>query len=64
MVRERYWISLSPGEVRACGGCHGVNRTNQAGEPAAGNTPVALETLLERRLDANPQDLLSKDGVE
>ena len=31
VVRERYWITAQPGEVRACDGCHGVNTTNQAG---------------------------------
>jgi len=48
VVRERYWLSLQPGEVRACDGCHGVNQTNQANLPAAQNTPVALRELLVR----------------
>jgi hypothetical protein len=46
VVRERYWISAQPGEVRACDGCHGVNETNQAGQPAAQNTPQALRDLI------------------
>ncbi len=48
VVRERFWLTLQPGEVRACGGCHGVNTANQAGLPAATNTPEALKILLAR----------------
>lgn len=32
VVRERYWITFQPGEIRACGGCHGVNQVDQAGQ--------------------------------
>lgn len=46
VVRERYWISVQPGEIRACDGCHGVNRDDQAGAPPAQNTPLALRDLL------------------
>ncbi len=46
VVRERYWISVQPGEIRTCDGCHGVNRANQAGAPAAQNAPAALRDLL------------------
>ncbi len=46
VVRERYWIEFQPGEIRACDGCHGVNQSNQAGQPAATNTPQALIDLL------------------
>jgi hypothetical protein len=46
VVRERYWIEYQPGEIRACDGCHGVNLVNQAGNPAATNTPQALIDLL------------------
>jgi hypothetical protein len=46
VVRERYWIEYQPGEIRACDGCHGVNTINQAGLPAATNTPQALIDLL------------------
>jgi hypothetical protein len=48
VVRERYWISARPGEIRACDGCHGVNRLNQAGDPPAQNVPAALRALLAR----------------
>jgi hypothetical protein len=51
VVRERYWISFQPGEIRACDGCHGVNQQNQAGQPAAANTALALRALLARWRD-------------
>ncbi len=47
VVRERYWLTFQPGELRACDGCHGVNSLNQAGEPAATNAPEALRQLLQ-----------------
>lgn len=46
VVRERYWISLQAGEVRACDGCHGINQVNQTGQGPAQNTPQALVELL------------------
>lgn len=46
VVRERYWITAQPGEIRACDGCHGVNRFDQAGQVASTNTPQALIDLL------------------
>ncbi len=46
VVRERYWLTLQPGEIRACDGCHGSTPTNQAGQPIAENMPVALRDLL------------------
>jgi hypothetical protein len=46
VVRERYWVTAQPGEIRACAGCHGVNRDDQAGNPPATNAPIALRDLL------------------
>ena len=46
VVRERYWINVQPGEIRTCDGCHGINRDNQAGAPAAQNEALALRDLL------------------
>lgn len=46
VVRERYWITAQPGEIRACDGCHGVNRLDQMGRGPAQNTPQALTELL------------------
>jgi hypothetical protein len=46
VVRERYWITMQPGEIRVCDGCHGVNTVNQAGQPPAQNVADALRELL------------------
>jgi hypothetical protein len=64
VVRERFWLTVQPGEVRACDGCHGVNTANQAGQPAATNPPEALRDLLQRWVIANPTDVLFKHGFE
>ncbi len=48
VVRERYWITLQPGEVRVCASCHGQNENNQAGQSGPANPPQALLQLLER----------------
>ncbi len=47
VVRERFWLTWQPGEIRACGGCHGINRMGQAGQPEATNMPQALVALLQ-----------------
>ncbi len=46
VVRERLWVTFQPGEVRVCASCHGVNRADQAGQPAPTQKPEALRTLL------------------
>lgn len=48
VVRERYWITFQPGEIRVCASCHGLNERDQAGNPPPTNPPRALLTLLER----------------
>lgn len=65
VVRERYWISFQPGEIRACDGCHGVNQQNQANPaaPAAVNTPQALRQLLARWRDREIDQIFS-NGTE
>ena len=63
VVRERYWVTFQPGEVRTCGSCHGVNTKDQAGRPAPTNSPEALRGLLRHwknqsgyaRLAAQPE---------
>src|SRR5438477_6067089 len=47
VVKERYWITFQPGEIRACASCHGINRTDQAGNPKPTNKPEALRALLQ-----------------
>lgn len=65
VVRERYWISFQPGEIRACDGCHGVNRQNQANPsaPASTQTAQALRQLLARWRDKQV-DLIFTNGAE
>ncbi len=46
VVRERYWLTFQPGEVRVCSACHGVNSRDQLGASAPVNSPEALRTLL------------------
>ncbi|MGE0641799.1 MAG: hypothetical protein AB7G12_14720 [Thermoanaerobaculia bacterium] len=46
VVRERYWLTFQPGEIRLCTSCHGLNSEDQAGQPPPANAPEALRTLL------------------
>ncbi len=46
IVRERVWVTMQPGEIRTCAGCHGENTKNQAGQLAPVNKPEALRELL------------------
>jgi hypothetical protein len=47
VVRERYWLTFAPGEVRSCTSCHGINEETQASQPVPTNTPQALVQLLK-----------------
>jgi hypothetical protein len=46
VVRERYWLTFQPGEIRVCTSCHGVNSHDQQGRVEPTNPPEALRTLL------------------
>ena len=46
VVRERYWLTFQPGEIRTCTSCHGINTADQANHPAPTNMPIALVRLL------------------
>ena len=46
IVRERVWVTMQPGEIRTCAGCHGENSRNQAGQTTPVNKPQALRELL------------------
>jgi len=46
VVRERYWLTFQPGEVRVCTSCHGLNARDQAGRPQPAKSPEALRALL------------------
>lgn len=47
VVRERYWLSFQPGEVRVCASCHGLSQRDQRGEAEPKNPPQALGLLLQ-----------------
>ncbi len=47
VVRERYWITFQPGEIRACGGCHGVNNLDQSGALPSVQKADAFRALLQ-----------------
>jgi hypothetical protein len=46
VVRERYWLTFAPGEIRSCTSCHGINVMDQAQHPTPTNTPLALIQVL------------------
>ena len=46
IVRERVWVTLQPGEIRTCSGCHGENARNQTGNAASQAKPEALRELM------------------
>ena len=55
-VRERYWLTFQPGEIRSCVNCHGLNRTDVFGGPKPTNDPQALIDLLRWWRDGGRPD--------
>jgi hypothetical protein len=50
IVKERYWITYQPGEIRTCKNCHGINTADQGFGQTNGppnNPPQALRDLLQ-----------------
>lgn len=48
VVRERYWITTQPGEIRVCASCHGTNDDALSiADPAPQNKPEALRSVLQ-----------------
>jgi hypothetical protein len=47
VVRERYWITFQPGEIRLCTSCHGLSSVDHGGATAPQNVPEALTALVE-----------------
>jgi uncharacterized protein (TIGR03437 family) len=46
VVRERYWVTFAPGEMRSCANCHGVTPNDVVlKQPAPTNPPQALRDL-------------------
>lgn len=47
-LRERYWLTFAPGEMRVCTNCHGINTTDVVlQQPAPTNPPLALRQLAQ-----------------
>jgi hypothetical protein len=57
IVRERYWLTFQPGEIRICSSCHGLSELDQAGRQAPTNPPQALLALLNRWKAQNSSDV-------
>jgi hypothetical protein len=47
VIRERFWLTMQPGEIRVCASCHGINQADQSGQGVPTNTPQALTALLQ-----------------
>lgn len=65
VVRERYWLTFQPGEIRTCTSCHGINTVDQANHATPTNTPAALVDLLKywKTNAATAQTLASIQGT-
>lgn len=63
IVRERVWVTLQPGEIRTCAGCHGENTRNQANEPSPTNQPQALAQLMRHWKQIQDQGLEVRNGA-
>ena len=57
-VKERYWVTMQPGEVRACTSCHGLNATDQANQTTPTNKPFALRLFLQNWRVLHPSGTL------
>ena len=64
VVKERYWLSFKPGEIRTCANCHGINAVDQLGRKSPTNAPLALRQLLRhwRTNTANAYSLSVSNG--
>jgi hypothetical protein len=63
VIRERYWLTFQPGEVRVCASCHGLNSVDQAGADVPVNPPEALRQLLQY-WKAQTSGAIFMDGFE
>lgn len=64
IVRERLWVTLQPGEIRTCTGCHGENVRNQAGAVPSTTPPEALRLLLRHWKQQNGGDPIRVNGSQ
>jgi hypothetical protein len=53
-VKERFWVTFQPGEIRTCANCHGINTADQAGSGSPTNPPQALTALLQQWKTSHP----------
>ena len=63
IVRERFWLTFQPGEIRVCGSCHGVDTVDQMGRGAPTQEPQALGALLDH-WSTVLQGMVFRDGFE
>ena len=59
-VKERFWVTFQPGEVRTCANCHGINTADQTGAGPPANPPAALAALLAQWRAAHPPGILQQ----
>lgn len=64
VVRERLWVTMQPGEIRTCTGCHGENARNQAGAAPSTAPPEALRLLLRHWKQQNAADPIRVNGSQ
>ncbi|HSU53362.1 MAG TPA: hypothetical protein VLT36_04820, partial [Candidatus Dormibacteraeota bacterium] len=63
IIKERYWITYQPGEIRTCKNCHGINTKDQAGNDPPNNKPQALRDLLRYwKLQNTPVFTMQSNG--
>ncbi len=53
-VKEKFWVTFQPGEIRTCTNCHGINTADQTGASAPTNPPQALTALLTQWKSTHP----------
>lgn len=58
-IKERYWVSFQPGEVRTCTSCHGLNQSDQANAGTPTNKPQALRDFLRFWKTNHPPGVLA-----
>lgn len=59
VVRERYWVTFAPGEMRTCANCHGLNHNDVVkNEPTPTNPPQALRDLVRWYRDVTGNGLV------
>ena len=59
-MRERYWITYQPGEIRTCANCHTLfDAGGKIGPELTGSNRADLDYILSNVLD--PSALIGKD---